>query len=416
MPQRLKTINFDYTDDVRWGNYFDNQMKRFVEVATAVDQFRDELVRKCDGRPFDDLQEDWDYSQVLLGGVAEDGSYRNRGLARVYRDLFGLQVENVTELVTKQQQGISPSTTVVVEETEFTDFVSAVAEHARNALQIAEDRELIYSAEIEAEYDFYDVLSDQENLTQLLTDFLRRSQEILPNYNEMALVIWTLDKVPNRYLSVAYPKLKDREGWDWFDRTFGLEPIFIPDISEEDEQAVEKREQYTLYAYREGSLGRKLLELYSMIWETFDRELRESLESVFPNLPNFREEYVNDAYEKLRQIGWEFPEYLEAVSEKSERDHAEETPSYGGVTTKATYHISGVVLDELTEAGYSTSGNYNQENRAPVVDWSSDYSEKEERDLSLFRVLNDLAPMLFLLEGLEYKLEIDADSLEVKKL
>lgn len=416
MPQRLKAVDFDYTDDIGWGDYFDNQVARLAETARILDEFRDELIRRCDGLHFDELQEEWDYSQILLGGVTEDGSYRDRSLARVYRDLFGLQVENVTEVIEKEREGITPSTTVIVEETQFSRFVSDISEKAEHILQIAEETGLIYSFDIEAEYNFYDILSDQENLMQLLSDFLHRLQEVLPNYNQKALMIWTLDMSLNRYLSVAYPKLKDRESWNWLDETFGLEPVFSPQIPEDDENAAEKEKQYTIYSYQEGSLGQSLVDLYVLVWDQFEDGLRDSLGAVFPEIPNFKADFIDEAEEKLRQIDWEMPDYLEVVSEKSEREHAEETPSYGGVTTQATYHISGIVIDELRKAGYSTSGNYSSDTRAPIIDWSSDFSDKEKRDLGLLRVLDDLAPMLFLLEGVAYNLDIDEETLEVEKL
>jgi len=396
MPQSLKATTFDYTDEGRWSSYFDTQLRNFVEEARALYEFRQELVRKCDGMPYDELQEQWDYSQVLLGGVGKNGDYRERSLAKLYNELLGLQFENLKDVVEKQHQDISPSTKVVVDDTPFATFVAGALDKAETALQQAQENDVIYNPDVETECDFYDLLSDQENFSQLLSDFIYRLQGILPNYDKKALFVWTLDKTTNRYLSIAYPKLKDREPWGWLDETFGLESVFVSEIDETGENVEDREQQYTVYAYRNGSLGDTLVDLYRLVWGAFDSEVRESLQLMFPEVPNFKQEFIDDAYDSLDQIGWTVPDDLNVVGE------SEKYSGNRGDTTKAEYHISGITLDSCNHAGYSTSGNQ--------------YSNSEDCNLSLLRILDNLAPGLFLLNGLKYELDINHQSLEVEKL
>lgn len=396
MPQNLQAANFDYTDEGRWSSYFDTQMRNFAEKAKTLHDFRQELVRKCDGIPYDELQEQWDYSQVLLGGVNENGEYRERSLAKLYKELLGLHFENLKDVVEKQRQDISPSTKVVVGDTPFATFVAKALDKAETALQQAHENDVIYNPDVETEYDFYDLLSDQENFSQLLSDFMYRLQGVLPNYDEKALFIWTLDKTMNRYLSIAYPKLKDREPWEWLNDTFGLEPVFTPEIDETGENVEDREQQYTVYAYRNGSLGDTLTDLYQWVWDTFDGEVGESLRLVFPEVSNFKQEFVDKACDSLDQIGWTVPDDLNII-EKRERYSGNR-----GDTTKAEYHISGITLDSCNHVGYNTSGNR--------------YINTEECNLSLLRILDDLAPGLFLLNGLKYELDINQQSLEVEKI
>lgn len=395
MPQSLKAATFDYTDEARWSSYFDTQMRNVAEEAKALHKFRQELVRKCDGMPFDDLQEQWDYSQVLLGGVDENGEYRERSLAKLYNKLLGLQFENLKDVVEKQRQNISPSTKVVVDDTPFSKFVADALDKAETALKQAHENDVIYNPDVDAEYDFYDLLSDQENFTQLLTDLIYRLQAFLPNYSEKGLFVWTLDTTTNRYLSIAYPKLKDREQWNWLDNTFGLEAVFVPDFNETGENVEEREHQYTVYAYRDGSLGDTLTGLYQLVWESFDDDVRESLRLVFPDIPNFKQTFLDDAHDKLDQIHWELPDDFHIVRKGGYSGNR-------GDTTRAEYQIDGITLDSCIHTGYSTSGNH--------------YSKEEDCNLSLLRILDDLAPGLFLLHGLEYELEINQQSLEVEKL
>lgn len=397
MPQSLKATTFDYTDVMLWNGYL-QEIQNFAEQAKALHEFRREIVRKCKNVPYDELQEQWDYSQVLLGGVNKNGEYRERSLAKLYKELLGLRFENVKEVVEKQLQDISPSTRVVVDDTPFATFVTEVLDRAETALQQAHesDERMIYNPDVEAEYDFYDILSDQENFSKLLSDFIRCLQDFLPNYDEKGLFIWTLDKATNRYLSIAYPKLKDRKSWGWLDKNFGLESVFVPEINETGENVEDREQQYTVYAYRDRSLGDTLTDLYQLVSQAFDDEVRESLRLVFPEVPNFKKEFVDDARDSLDRIEWTVPDNLNVVGEN------ERYSGSRGDTTRAEYHISGIMLDSCEHAGYSTNRNR--------------YSNSEDCDLSLLRILDDLAPGLFLLNGLKYELNIDQQSLEVKKL
>lgn len=226
-----------------------------------------------------------------------------------------MQFENLKEVIEKRRQGILPSTKVIVEDTAFSDFVSEALESAENSLHEAEEKDIIFDSGIEAEYDFYDILSDQEKLTQLLTDFLHRLEETLPNYSSEALFIHSLDKTTHRYLSIAYPKLKDRGTWEWLDDAFGLEPIFVPEIEETGEQAEEKKKKkkYTVYSYSDNLIGEHTLNHYTLTWRSFDGEVRESLELAFQEVPNFKQEFIDKAKAELDKIGWEVPDGIKLV-------------------------------------------------------------------------------------------------------
>lgn len=407
MPQSLRTVDFDYTEEREWRNYFNSQVADFAEEAKALHEFRVELVRKYAGKHFNELQKEWDYSQVLLGGVGEGGEYKERSLAKLYKDLFGLQFEDLTEVVEKQRQDISPSTKIIVEDTHFSDFVAEAVEKAEDTLQKAYEKDIIHSPDVVSEYDFYDLLSAQENLTRLLSEFLYRLQYLMPNYSKRALFLWTLPKTTNRYLSVAYPKLKQREPWELLDNKLGIEPVFIPNIDETGNIAEEREQQYTVYDYRDGSLGNLSIELYGLVWDAFDSEVGEALQLVFPEVPNFRQQFLDEAHGKLDQIGWNPPSRskFELSGEEVNLSIVGNDGKYSGSRgdlTEAEYRISGVVLDQYSYSGYNTSGNRT--------------SGERECRLSLLKVLDELSPGLFLLNGLEYELQINQQFLEVKKL
>lgn len=392
MTNRLEAVTVDYTDTEPWRSYF-KQLHDFAETARALSEFRRELLRTCDGMPYDQLQEVRDCSQVLLGGVDVDGTYRERSLAKLYSELLGLRFENLTDALEKQRLGLSPSTTVVVEDTPFATFVDEALELAETVLQQAHEHALLDTPDVVTTDAFDDLLFDQAKLSQLLSDFMQGVQAILPNYEVTALVVWTLDHSTSRYLSVAYPELTDHDPWTWLTDAFGLEPIFTPSIDEVGENVTERENEYTVYAYRNGSLGYTLIDLYRLVWNAFDGNVRDSLDVVFPDVPNFKQEFLNEAHDRLDAIGWAMPDNLRTVSEGKRYSGTR------GDTTKAEYNISGITLDSYHYQGYNTKNKYD--------------SYVKESNIPVLRVLDDLAPGLFLLHGLEYELDITPQSLEV---
>lgn len=410
MEQNLKTVTFEYMDEGEWRDYF-TQIQNFVEKAKAIREFRQELVRRCDGMPFDELQNQLDYSHVLLGGVNEHGEYRERSLAKLYREVLGLQFDNLRDIIEKRHQGITPSTTVVLKETPFIDeFLSPLLDKAESILQLAHENGLFDEPDIDTEYDFQSLVLDQDYFTQLMVDLVNRLQELLPNYSEKALFVWTLNKTPHRCLSTAYPGLTDQDSWQWLDDIFGLEPVFVPAINETGTTAEERKQQYTVYAYRDGSLGHTLNRLYLLVWSAFDGSnapARDPLKLLFPDLPNFKQEFRNEAHDELDRIGAETPQRTKIkLSGENETlivvGNDQKYSGKRGNTAQAEYHISGVTLDSYDYSGYSTSGNIS--------------SNSSDCNLSLLRVLDDLAPSLFLLNGLEFELDIDQHSFELEKL
>ncbi len=396
MPQKLKSIDFDYTNPSRWEYYFRGKTYEMVENGKKIIEFWRELKRKCDGLPFDKLQESWDYSRVLLGGVSQEGIYEDRSLAQIYRDIFGLKIEKINKLIELQRQGISPSTTVVVEETEFISFVKKVIEKGKEILSLAETNDIIsdrYTKIDEVEYDYFDILSDEDELIDLLSDFADSFIRTLPNNNERALALWTLDMNTYRYLCIAYPKLKE-SGVEPLSNLFGLNEIFSPQIKENSEEASKIRENYRVFSYTEGSLGREIISLYQYIWEETRNGIRDDLTKIFPDFPNLMKDFQERSEKKLKRIGWEEPDI------KMKYDN----PKYSGPKGnrhRAEYQINEIMLETCKWSYTSTTGNSNR--------------QEKDCDLSLLKVLDDLSPGLFLLHRLKYKMDIDDESLELEK-
>jgi len=394
MSQAFKAVKFEYDQKSEWRFYF-SYIKDLAKSCKRIEEFWRELRRKCNGVPFKDLQEDWDYSSVLLGGVSADGTYKERSLAKVYSELFGFKPENVRDLIERVREDLPPSTKVLVEETKFISFVRDISSKVDTILEQAKEKGLIsdWEAEIEVEYNYYEILSDYKKLTEILSDFIRRLKDILPNYNQRSLFIWTLDKLTYRYMTAAYPKLKAREALDMLKDIFGLDVIFSPEMEGDPEEVRKKKEQYEIYSFLEGSLGRNLIELYKTIWEAFNDDVRNTLKIIFPEVSNLKEEFYEMAAQALRNINWKFPDIY--VVGKDLKYSGER-----GDTIQAEYQISGIMLTSCKYAGFSTSGNYS--------------SFERECNIPLLQFLDELAPGIFLLNGLLFELDIKRNTLEVR--
>jgi len=316
-------------------------------------------------------------------------------LAKVYSELFGFKPENVRDLIERVREDLPPSTKVLVEETKFISFVRDISSKVDTILEQAKEKGLIsdWEAEIEVEYNYYEILSDYKKLTEILSDFIRRLKDILPNYNQRSLFIWTLDKLTYRYMTAAYPKLKAREALDMLKDIFGLDVIFSPEMEGDPEEVRKKKEQYEIYSFLEGSLGRNLIELYKTIWEAFNDDVRNTLKIIFPEVSNLKEEFYEMAAQALRNINWKFPDIY--VVGKDLKYSGER-----GDTIQAEYQISGIMLTSCKYAGFSTSGNYS--------------SFERECNIPLLQFLDELAPGIFLLNGLLFELDIKRNTLEVR--
>ncbi len=361
--QRFEAVNFDYGNVDEWKSYF-KEIKEIAKSCKVIEDFWNELKRKCDGLPFKDLQEEFDYSSVLLGGVDSSGKYKDRSLAKVYAVLFGFKPENIHDLIEKLKRGLPPTTKIVVKETEFIRFVRNVLNKVSSIINQAVSKGLI-DGDVDVEVDCGDILSDYKKLIEILENFVNNLAKILPNYNQKSLFVWTLDKLTYRYMTTVYPELRDERVFNVVKNVLGLEVIFSPDVEDD-----KTKRDYEVYSYREGSIGRELIELFKYVWKEFiDKSYsikQKYLSLIFPSIPNFALDFCKASVNALKSIGYKFPDM-----EYGDRKFSE-------------YKVDGLTL------------RYVGELNLPM----------ERINLSLIDVLDCLAPAVMLLDGLQFDLEI----------
>lgn len=383
--QRFEAVTFNYGNLDEWKSYFE-EIREVAKSCKVVEEFWNELKRRCDGLTFKDLQEEFDYSTVLLGGVDSSGEYKERSLAKVYAVLFGFKPESIHDLIEKL-----PTTKIIVEETEFIRFVRNVLNKVSSILSQAESKKLIDSTDVDVEVDYKGILSDYKKLIKILEDFINNVAKILPNYNQKSLFVWILDKLTYRYMTTAYPELRDEQVFGVVGDVLGLDVIFSPDVKDE-----RTKREYEVYSYRGGSVGRELVELFKMIWNYFDSESnRKKLSLIFPEIPNPKNEFLEMVTNALRSIGWKLPDYIVLVGAR--------TKLYDlNVEVKSAKHkIRGTTITDC-HILYKNLSTHKVSTRY--------YSADEKINRSILSFLDDLSPMLFLLHGLKYSMVIDKDT------
>ena len=403
--QRFEAVTFDYGNLNEWKNYFE-EIKEIAKSCKTIEKFWSELKRKCDGLAFKDLQEEFDYSTVLLGGVTPDGEYKEKSLARVYAVLFGFKPENIHDLIEKlnlieklrrSSQPITkitlPATKIVVEETEFIRFVRSVLDKVTSILRQAENKKLIVSSDIDVEVDYYGILSDYRKLIEIIENFVNSIAKVLPNYNQKSLFVWTLDKLTYRYMTTAYPELRDKRVFESVRDVLGLDIVFSPDI--EDERI---KKEYEGYSYCDASIGKELVELFKMIWDAFNNEyqpVRKALSLIYPEITNFKKEFCEASAQALKRIGWKIPKFkIKSVDRY--------TDDFILSTEHRKYKISGILLESykwVTSKGYWSQG-------------------KIQCNISILSALDGLSPAIFLLKDIMFDFkfieEYDGLYLEIK--
>jgi hypothetical protein len=384
--QRFEAVTFDYGNLDEWRSYFE-EIKEIAKSCKIIEEFWNELKRKCDGLTFKDLQEEFDYSTVLLGGVTPDGEYKERSLARVYAVLFGFKPENIHDLIEKLKRDLPATTKIAVKETKFIRFVRSISDKVISILRQAESKGLIDSADVDVEVDYYSILSDYKKLIEIVENFVNNVAKILPNYNQKSLFVWTLDKLTYRYMTTAYPELRDERVFELVKDVLGLEVIFSPDVEDD-----KTKREYEIYSYCDGAVGKELVELFKLVYKEtgkskseYTKTIRDYLLIVFPNLPEFAKEFYKMAKTALREIRWKFPD---------------------NILTSYSYHIQGIVLDYYSGYVY----------RFPEGSKPYKTYESFECNIPLLRLLDELSSGVFLLNGLLFNLRISKDCLEIESL
>jgi len=394
-------LSFNYCDIKEWTNYIENDITPIRDKAEMVLRFWERLSDNCASMSIFKIIDKKHLLENLMGGLRINGEYSSRSIALFYEKFFGWQLENALSYLKNQEIGIDFEVFTKIEETEFIQFLKKLLKQCEVILNIAFEEEIIPSPEITDEgIKFKDLLKSDEDLINLIAELYESIIRFTINHNEKTLFLWTVRKITKRFLCFQYKELNESKGFEILRNCFGLSAFFSPKIDEHTEVGKKIIDEYTIWFFRENSLGDNICNLNNFIFEQLDEtstygsnELWDRLRFLFPNHKNVEMEYFE--YAKRNLFYWQMPDYID-------------TMTWGG-SNKPFWHyaylIDGVYLSRVYR----------------IPSWAKNSPELVNANFnkSLLDFLDDISPGLFLglikPENLIIEEEMSHDLIRIKE-
>ncbi|NHV98182.1 MAG: hypothetical protein HA496_00885 [Thaumarchaeota archaeon] len=276
------------------------------------------------------------------------------------KNAFGIYVDS-KQYVALAKEGINPLAYAKVEvdaETEFIKFL-------RNLSSLSSGIVSKVGLETTEVKEVEELIREPEKILEVLRELYEKVLLVTANYNYYTFFTVSTRNLPFFYLTKAYPKLI--ESFDELREFLGLGVIFEPETEVQD-----IKEKCTIWGHVEGGLCNLIFNLNNLIWESINPS--SNLSPIFgfisPSFKDLKKEYLNKAEEKLKLIGW-----------KLQRRDAFKI-------LLCAFSISSGIVTKNWIVRYHTPdyGTYYDDSEIA----------KQYEDKSLFNVLSDFSPALFL--------------------
>ncbi len=372
-----------------WTQFFEEEIKPLAETAATLLRIREEL-SNWTGMTLTEVtqQEPW-IRPFLVGGITENGEYRDASLAGITAQLLGVSIESPKQWVTSRKEGLDADEYVTVQsnETRFLTLLQTVEATTAPIL-----RELGDSQALDIEIKAYQ--DDPQKLVDELQDFMLQLTNLTANVNEFVFFAYTTRSLTDRYMDHAYPGLDS--GFSELAALLGFTKEFIPDINEEP-----KRTAYTVWGHEDDGILDNLCQMNDAVWECLtDEEFRSTVPPFFESVPDLQQDFKQKRENSLDKVDWTYPSYVEERIKEargSSTVHVDTppskmpTPNSGARSTDDWRY--GVHLKTLTaEQGLLTSCTARTVNTSGYGDTDIEFEEP----MSLFRFLDDIMPAVFL--------------------
>lgn len=367
---------FEYWNIEAWKRFIQQNIVPLHQAASQLLNLREytaEVLGSEGGMSLSEVEEKSRYLlPFLLGGITEDGEYKENSLAKLARMIFGFYVNPKEWVTLEKETGIRASDYVktYAEKTLFSEFLSKIKEITSTIIKLAG----IKIAQLGGEGDFREI-QDPDKILNIIKTIYMKSLEVSANHNYYTFFILSTRKLPWKHLKKAYPRIESN--FDVIKGFLGVERYFKPELKEED-----KKRDYTIWTYLEKGLGMTIYELNKLIWDSFGKEeVRNLFDILFLDVKDLKQDYIEKADQKLQEMGWKFPEYVE---KSTSPDHQHK------------YKISGAFLSEhILNVRTRGSHPWDEPARYETVRprW---LSRSKKCDISLLKLLDDLLPGLFL--------------------
>jgi len=368
--------DFEYWNIEAWRSFIKNHILPLHNSASKLLKLRDFILTIVETSSKATLSEverkRSDILQFLLGGIKEDGEYKDNSLSRLVRFALGMYINPKEWITLEREEGLRAFDYVNVksEATPFLEFLKKLNDTTLHIIKLIG----IKSKEI-LESEIEEIIQKPEELLEIIRTVYMKCLHVSANHNYYTFFALSTKTLPFKYMVAAYPRLQ--ANFNLLKGFLGLEKIFEPAIEGE------AKEDYTIWGHLKGGLCDLLYNLNNLIWENFSNEnVKDVLSYVTTSFRDLKQEYAQKVQKKLEEMGWKFPEYIKT----SVGDYC------------YYYTVSGPILIEERFFGYSWSGKF--------------YSDVRECSISLLNLLDDLSPALFLGSNL-FELKLSDNRLEI---
>mgnify|MGYP000333040422 CR=1 FL=1 len=275
-----------------------------------------------------------DLIPFLLGGVKEDGEYKENSLAKLTRLTLGIYVNPKEWITLEREEGLRAFDYITVknESTSFLEFLKRLNELSLHIIELVKEKpEVILESEIE------EIIQEPEKLLEIVKTIYVKCAQVSVNYSYYTFFALSTRTLPFKYITMAYPKLG--VNFDAIRDFLGLKKIFEPMINE-----VNIKESYTIWGHLKDGLCNLLYNLNDAIWEGFSNEEVNCVFSyISASSRNLKQEYFQKIQQKLEEMKLKFPDYIQTSNKEYYTGESRGYGPYKGVYYHK-YLISGSML------------------------------------------------------------------------
>jgi len=283
--------NFRYWDIEAWKNYLKEYIAPIYKTTATLLELRDELLPYV-GKSLKAVKDnDEKLLPFFVGGIDENGNYKERSLAKLIKLMFGIYVEPrefASIIKSVGEEGLKDIKMKAKEEREVS-FLRMIKE-----LNKFSD-EVLQKAEIEVQHTLGigSILQNPDKLLDILKEFYKACVSFSANHNYYTFFIISTANIHWKYLVTAYPKLK--ENFEKLKDFLGLEPIFVPNVGSD-----ELKKNYTIWGHEKEGITRGIHKMQVKIWEVFPA--KDVFEYAISEPENLKGEYKNLVEMALRDV------------------------------------------------------------------------------------------------------------------
>ena len=325
-----KIEGFEYWNVEAWKKFIREYILPLHTATSKLLKLRDLILSVVEGSGRTTLSEVENKRKELLpfflGGVKEDGEYKEDSLARLIKLTLGFYIDPRMWITLEKQEGIRAFDYITIEvvNTKFLDFITKLNNTSQVILKLAG---IAYDETQKLEVKT--IIQKPERILEVLKDIYVSCLRVDAGHNYYMFFILSIEKMPRKLMETAYPKLHDN--FDELKSFLGMEKYFEPKIEKR-----ELKNAYTVWIYSKEGLGKAIYDLNEVIWNYFnDEEIEEVWRFISINIPNLRQNFkeivtstLGKDYSKLNLL----PQYKLSYGEEGCKICDKESVSYTHLT------------------------------------------------------------------------------------